>query len=78
MTDLVFLPSVCQDTPAIETEYLMEDPLPESSNHCDGDETSVFKNLVSPGPEGSASLVGETTDTELTVMTQDKNLRGYV
>ena len=52
----------------------MEDPLPQSSNHCDGDETSVFTNLVSPGPEGSASLVGETTDTELTVMTPDKNL----
>ena len=58
-------PSVCQDPPAIARDDLGEDTLLESSHPVDGDETSVFTNLIRPGSEGIGGSVGETTNTEL-------------
>ena len=49
----------------IARDDLREDIPPESSHPVDGDETSVFTNLIRSGSEGIAGLVGETTNTGL-------------
>ena len=70
---LVSNPSVCQDPPVIMRDDLGEDIPPESSHPVDGDETSVFTNLIRPGSEGIAGSVGETTNTGLLAMSPAGN-----